>query len=228
MKKPKPINKDVQVIVFDQRGANPYLARWLERFKHVRFTSKVSPDQFNGLDFLAMKRNRQIKWFLSETKLPWLLMMDDDIVPLDGLADCPPTWPLVKSDKDVTSARFVAKAGNEAHGRRGDVSMAAVKISRVALKRIPPPWAHFEFGPDGTIQSRCECDYLAAKAREAGFFPAKAGAVGHIVTAVVIPAPKPSKDAMCRIKLLSQLHAESKKKPPPAIPKRLAIPGRKK
>lgn len=206
------MNKNIQVVVFDQRGPNPYLATWLERFKHVRLTSKASPDQFNGLDHLAVKRNQQIKWFLAETRLPWLLMLDDDIVPLDGLKDCPNTWPLIESDKDVASARFVAKAGNEAHGRRGDFAFACAKVSRNALKKMGTPWSHFDFNEDGDEVARCECDYFAAKAKDAGFFPVKVGAVGHIVTAALIPAAKQTKDAMCRIKLLSQLHREGQKK----------------
>lgn len=226
----KTTNKDVQVVVFDTRPLNGWLQQWLERFKHVWFTSKLDPETFGGKDFLVAKRNRAIKRFLSETKLPWLLMLDDDIIPLDGLADCPDTWPLVECDKDVASARFVSKKGNEAHGRKGNVAMAAVKISRTALKRIKPPWMHFTFNEDETQKVHCECDYFAAKARDAGFFPAKVGAVGHITTAVVIPAPKQTKDAMCRIKLLSQLHAEGQKKPPakpPAPGQRIIVPGKK-
>lgn len=221
------MNKDIQVVVLDNRAVNPYLLHWLERFKHVRLTSKVCPGEFNSLDMVACKRNRAIKWFLNETKLPWLLMLDDDIIPLDGLADSPDTWPLIESDKDVTSARFVAKRGNEAHGRPGDVAMAAAKMSRAALKRIKPPWTQFAFNEDGTDRVSCECDYFAAKAKEAGFFPVKAGAVGHIVQACVVPVPKPGKDAMCRIKLLSQLHPKGQKKPP-VPPQKIAIPGRMK
>lgn len=223
----KPMNKTVQVVVFDTRPINGWLQQWLNRFKHVWLTSKLAPSEYGGMDFLAVKRNRTIKRFLSETKPPWLLMLDDDIIPLDGLADCPNTWPLIESDKDVASARFVAKKGNEAHGRKGDVALAAVKISRNALKRMGAPWSHFDFDEDEAEMKRCECDYFAAKAKEAGFFPVKAGAVGHIVTAAVIPAPKPSKEAMCRIKLLSQLHREGQKRPP-VPPQKIAIPGRTK
>ena len=181
------MNKDVQVIVIDKRIPHPDLLLWLEQFKHVRFASKADAGTFDSLDLITCKRNSEIKWFLNETKLPWLLMLDDDIIPLDGLADCPDTWPLIESDKDVTSARFVAKAGNEAHGQKGSVAMAAVKISRIALKKMKPPWTHFIFNEDETQKVGCECDYFAAKARDAGFFPAKAGAVGHLGTCVLIP-----------------------------------------
>lgn len=210
------MNKDVQIIVFDTRPINPWLSRWLTRFKNVRMASTASPDAFGGRDFLAMKRNRAIWWFLKKTKLPWLLMVDDDIVPLDGLEDCPATWPLVESKADVTSAHFVNKAGREAHHTEGNLSLAAAKLSRRALLRIEPPWSHFEFTADGTKLLCCECDYFAAKARAAGYCPVKAGAVGHLATAVLIPGR--NKKEMSRLKLLSQLHDA---KPTPAGAKKL-------
>ena len=204
-------NKDVQVVVFDTRPLNSYLSKWLERFKHVQFTSKICPGSFNSLDLVPCKRNQAIKWFLEETKLKWLLMLDDDIIPLDDLANCPKTWPLIKSEKDVVSARFISKMGNEAHGRGGDVAMAAVKISRTLLKKIKPPYTHFAFNADETERMVCECDYFAAKCRDAGFYPTKAGAVGHIVQAAVVPSPLIEKDAMCKISLFGQLKYKAKK-----------------
>ena len=164
-----PASSDIQVVMFDTRPVNPWLARWLKRFKHVRLSSTTSPDAFNGLDFLTVKRNREIRWFLRQTKLPWLLMIDDDIVPLDDLADCPDTWPLIECAADVSSAHHISKRGIETHAKQGDLSMAVMKISRRALERIPPPWAHCDFNEDETAVARCECDYLAAKARAAGF-----------------------------------------------------------
>ena len=211
-------NKDIQAIIFDSRPMNPWLSRWLERFEHVRLTSTASPDEFGGRDFLASKRNRILKWFLDETRLPWVLLLDDDIVPLDGLEDCPGTWPLVESQADITSARFVNKGGHEAHRAEGDLAMAAVKISRRALERIAPPWSHFDFTEDGVNLTHCECDYLADRARAAGFCPVKAGAVGHLATAVLIPGR--NEKEMSRVKLLSQLHDRAPAPPKPAVPEK--------
>lgn len=202
-------NKDIQVIICDSRAMNPWLSRWMERFEYVRLTSMASPDEFGGKDFLAAKRNRALKWFLEKTELSWVLMLDDDIVPLDGLEDCPDTWPLVECQADITSARFVNKTGHEAHHKEGDLAMAAVKVSRRALERIRPPWSHFEFDEEGIEITQCECDHFAAKARAAGFCPVKAGAVGHLATAVLIPGR--NDEEMSRLKLLSQLHPEKKK-----------------
>lgn len=202
-------NKDIQVALFDSGPVNPWLSRWLERFEHVRLTSRGSPDDFGGKDFLAVKRNHTLKWFLEKTDLPWVLMMDGDIVPLDGLEDCPDTWPLIECQADIASARAIGKSGHEAHGKEGDLSMAAVKISRRALERMKPPWALFGYSEDGTSTTHCECDYFAAKARGAGYCPVKAGAVGHLATAVLIPGR--NEKEMSRLKLLSQLHPEKKK-----------------
>ena len=209
----KPIT-NIQVIIINNRAVNPFLLRWLDRFKHVRLTSASTPGTFDSLDLINCKRNRELKRYRDHTKLPWVLLLDDDIIPLDGLMDCPDTWPLIECKADVASARFVSKAGSEAHGENGEFAFAAAKISRRALERTGPPWSQFDFDEEGITRTRCECNHFAAKARDAGFYPAKAGAVGHIVAAAVIPAPKQSKDAMCRIKLLSQLRYKGAKKPP--------------
>ncbi|GAG23195.1 unnamed protein product, partial [marine sediment metagenome] len=93
-------------------------------------------------------------------------------------------------------------------GRPGDVAMAAMKVSRTALKKIKPPWTQFQFNEEGTERTCCECDYFAAKAKEAGFFPTKAGNVGHIVSACVIPISEIGASNKCRIMVLSQLRGK--------------------
>lgn len=241
MSKKKPVeNTDALVVVLDKRGMNPFLANWLTRFRHVHLVSDEAPDdrisdEFESLDLVPMMRCRLFKRFLTETKLPWLVMFDGDVIPLDDVADSPATWPLIRSRKDIASAHFVGRGGGESHGQPGGLAIAAMKISRTALLRIPAPWAAFVFNEDGTKRVMCECDFFAARAKEAGYFPVKAGHVAHVVRAAAVPLTDAQKaagppGAVCRIKLLAQLttkaeaEAQKNKAPPAGGPRRIVLP----
>lgn len=232
-------NTDALVVVLDKRGINPFLVNWLTRFRHVHLVSDEAPDdkisdEFDSLDLVPMMRCRLFKRFLTETRLPWLVMFDGDVIPLDDLAACPATSPLIRSTKDIASAHFVGRSGREAHGQPGGLAIAAMKISRTALQRIPAPWAAFVFNEDGTKRIMCECDFFAARAKEAGYYPVKAGHVAHVVRAAALPLTEAQKatsppGSVCRIKLLSQLTTKAeaeaqKKKPPAGGQRRIALP----
>jgi len=184
---------DIQFVLFAWRGENGLLGKWLSRFPHVRRMQRENG--YQTTDCLAAWRNQAVKWFLKETDRKWLVFLDDDIVPLketELLLDC---------EADIAGCHFFSKNGCEGHGVDGHISMAAAKFSRRALEKIAPPWFAFGFNEDGTELAQCECDYFTAKARVAGFHPVKAGLVGHIVSAVMIPG----EEGKAKLKFLSQL-----------------------
>ncbi|HUX03081.1 MAG TPA: hypothetical protein VMY35_19140 [Phycisphaerae bacterium] len=184
---------EMQVVVFEWRGANAILSKWLAGFPRVRRMRREAG--YQATDCLAAWRNQAVKWFLKETDKAWLLMLDDDIVPLKE------TGVLLACEADIAGCHFFSKNGCEGHGEDGHISMAASKLSRRALQTIAPPWFAFGFNADGTEMVQCECDYFTAKARAAGFHPVKAGLVGHIVPAVMIPG----EEGKAKLKFLSQL-----------------------
>ena len=189
----------IQIVVFEWRGANSILTKWLARFPHVRRMQREAG--YQATDCLASWRNQAVKWFLKETNREWLVFLDDDIVPLketELLLDC---------DADIAGCHFFSKNGSEGHGEDGHISMAAAKFSRRALNQITSPWFAFTFNEDGTELIGCECDYFTAKARAAGFYPVKTGSVGHIVPAVMIS----DGEGKAKLKFLSQLKKDFEK-----------------
>jgi len=168
---------DVQLAVLVGRGCNRFLRRWAERFDHRRF--------FHGSDLpdmLACRRNRIFRWFRDSCELPWLLMVDDDVVPVaetEALLACP---------ADVAAARCVARTGHVAHEHTA--SAACVKISRRAVAAVRPPWFRFTLSDDGAAQRMCECQYFWRKFHRAGLTPVVAGAVGHRFPVTVLPGPE--------------------------------------
>jgi hypothetical protein len=173
------MHPSIQLAILAGRGTvNPHLRRWAERFDHCRV--------FHGWDLpdhLACRRNRIFQWFRDECPqdVPWLLMMDDDSVPVaqtDDLLRCP---------AEIASARVWARTGGEAHAHTA--SVACLKISRRAIAAIPPPWFRFTFSADGTRVEMCECLYFWRKSHRAGLTPVQAGAVGHRFPVVVLPGP---------------------------------------
>jgi hypothetical protein len=168
---------DIQLAVLAGRGVNPHLRRWAERFQHVRvFRGSDLPD------LLACRRNRILLWFRDQCRLPWLLLLDDDVVPVEQ------TDELLACAADVATARCMARTGREAHAHTA--SAACIKISRRALSAVPPPWFRFTLSTDGMRQLMCECQYFWRKFHRAGLTPATAGAVGHRFPVVVLPGPE--------------------------------------
>lgn len=168
---------DIQLAILAGREVNPHLRRWAQRFPHTRvFQGSDLPD------LLACRRNRILQWFRDECDLPWLLMCDDDIVPVAQTAD------LLACGTDVAAARCAARGGRDAHGHTAGA--ACLKISRRALQAVPPPWFRFTLSQDGTRQLMCECQYFWRKFCRAGFTPVTAGAAGHRFPVVVLPGPE--------------------------------------
>ncbi len=160
---------DIQFAVLAGRGINPLLGRWLAGVRAWRaFPGASARRRIPGA------RNRICRWFIEECDLPWLAMLDDDMVVL-GRTD-----PLWRSPAMVASARAVARTGRRAHPHTG-LSAACLKVHRRALEAIAPPW--FAWPPGGG----CECAYFFARAVAAGLRPEVAGEVGHRFPVVVLP-----------------------------------------
>jgi len=169
---------DIQLAILAGRGVNPHLRRWACRFDHCRvFAGSDLPD------LLACRRNAIFKWFRDECpeELAWLLMMDDDIVPVAE------TENLLLCDADVVAARAWARTGREAHSHT--VSVSSLKVHRRAVRSVEPPWFRFTLSRDGTRREMCECQYFWRKFHRAGFTPVQAGAVGHRFPVTVLPGP---------------------------------------
>ena len=188
---------DIQVVVFDFRGIRRHLRLWLDSMAHVKYASDICPDDKGAMYLLAMRRNIAAEWFLKETDLPWLLMVNDNIIPLPAASE------LLDSKADVAGAHFFSRAGREGHTGKGVAATACMKISRRALERIPRPWFQHEYNADHTKRIQCECNWFCHQAIKAGFYPLKVGMVAHLIEVALIP-PK-TKDGECRMKFLHQI-----------------------
>ena len=162
---------EIQLAILVRLGSRPnrHLRRWARRFDHWRTwdgaeTPAGIPDARNAL----------VRWFLGECDLPWLLMMDQDTVPLAE------TEPLLRSEAPIAGPRIWGRTGQEAHPH--GLSAACLKVRRRVLEAIEPPW--FRYVPR---KGQCECQYFVNRARRAGFRPHKVGLVGHRFPVVVLP-----------------------------------------
>ena len=172
--------KTIQVVVFDGSREHPLLSSWLLGFPHVLRFRDVQPGK-RGSIYLQTCRNLAIAWFLREMTLPWLLLLDDDQVPVSE------TEKLVACEADVASSEYVSQKGEMLHPHSGGLCGGAMKVSRYALEKMGPPWFGVKFSEDGCRAIECECEWFARRALEAGFHPVKAGVCGHIVSYVAMP-----------------------------------------
>ena len=164
---------DACLVILAGRGCNEFLEEWSQRFA-VKWIMKIK-----FTDHVAAMRNTALKWFLHERTEPWLVMMDDDIVPL------PETEEFIAATGDVVGARNCSRGGNESH--RQSLDMAALKIHRRVVEKIAPPWCQFTYTDDGVDVRRCECLFFFRKVIDAGFRVDKAGKVGHRFPVTVVP-----------------------------------------
>jgi len=160
--------ENIQLAVLDGHVINEHLARWSQSFPN-RWRVDGSPDRKGIPD----AKNRIFRAFRDRSDLPWLLMMDDDCVPV------PETEALLAHLRTSAGPRIIAITGQEAHGHC--LSAACVKISREAIERIPEPWFRW---PD---RGGCSCSWFFNQAYQAGYRPAHTGIIGHRFPVVVLP-----------------------------------------
>jgi len=132
---------------------------------------------------IGVWRNVIVQWFLKETKLPWLVMLDDDMIPVVD------TQALLQSPADITGCHVIGRGGSHVHGHNdGHIGAGAMKISRHALETIRKPWFRIVDAQDGLSIAQCECGFFCEKARRFGFHPVKAGRIGHRVPVILLPS----------------------------------------
>lgn len=161
------------LVVLEGRKCNPFLEEWSEQFETRRMMRAFFPDH------VACMRNQAFKWFRDECTQPWLVMCDDDIVPVDGIEE------FLHTDGDIVGARALGRGGHESH--QASFTMAAVKVHRRVIEAMQPPWFAFSFSQDGLQLKQCECVYFWRKALDAGFSVVRAGRVGHRFPVTVVP-----------------------------------------
>jgi len=176
----KPESKDIQVIILTDKQENELLSSWIVRFPHVKRFHDLRTAR-PGPFYVQVCQNQSVKWFLEKTDLAWLLLVDDDMVPVQG------TDALIACEADVATATYAAQAGGFAHPAPGKLGTGILKVSRYALEKMGPPWFGVKLSPDGCTLAECVCDWFSRRAKEAGFFPVKAGICGHIVSYVTLP-----------------------------------------
>lgn len=188
---------NIRFVPVDFRGMNSNLRRFLAQMEHVTRASDICSDTFMGNDTLVLWRNRIADWFVKSCSQDFLCCFDDDAVPVED------TLKMLDSPADVVACQFFAKSGDVGHTTDGTFSMAAHKVSRNALLKMARPWYRFVYNPEHTKAQMCECLWFCQQAREAGFFPIKAGAIAHRMAVAVIPSS--DADQSCKMKFLHQL-----------------------
>jgi hypothetical protein len=170
---------DIEVFVLAGRGVNRVLKEWLSIvFRpgqvHLFDPAKEIPD-FVGEPIIATvtaARNEIARRFLETTDKPWLVTFDDDMYPL------PETLEMLASDDPIVSCRVWGPQGQENHSASGSVCFNAAKVARNVLTTMTPLLFEYE-NRGGHVE--CERLHFAAKAREQGSQPKKAGQIGHRV-----------------------------------------------
>jgi len=191
------LKDEIQVVVFDFRGVRRHLRSWLDTMPHVKRASDICPEDKGAMYLLAMRRNIVAKWFLEKSSLPWLLMINDNVIPLESVDE------LLACEADVAGAHFFSRRGGEGHDVDGSVATACVKISRRAFERIPPPYFRYEYNDDHTERLQCECGWFCKQAIAAGFYPVKAGVVAHMIEVALIPPTESG--GQCKMKFLQDI-----------------------
>ena len=160
------------------------LAGWL-------FSLSPPPEETFYLDAVVMQpvdscRNEIVHRFLSESKLEWLFMVDDDIVPWPTILDmrfkghliisgityiCKKGVPLVcgVTDRWRDKVRF----GGIKEGPRDPIEVigvgaGALMIHRSVLEKLRPPWFRFTYKYDGR-RAQGEDLYFSKKAKKGGY-----------------------------------------------------------
>lgn len=188
----------IQVVVFDGMPVNRHLLDWVRKFPHFKRATDIAPKPYP--DLMAAWRNRICDWFLKETELDHILLLDADMVPL---AETQPIW---DSDASILGCDYIGSHSERAHDGPGYVGCGCIRISREALELISRPWFKFVMNEDGLDAKQCECGFFCKKAMAAGIHPVKRGAIGHIMPAVVSP-----KGDKANIQLLSRWNQGDKK-----------------
>lgn len=165
---------DCRLAILASRPLPAILAEWAGQFARRRVWR--GPPSPAGI---AAARDAIVAWYLTAAE-PWLVMLDDDMIPLAETAE------LIASEEPIASAACLARSGRPAHPHRG-FSAAACKLHRAALERIGPPW----FAKAGAADGACECNRFWGRAVRAGYAPRQVGAIGHLVAAVLIPGEAP-------------------------------------
>jgi hypothetical protein len=169
-----PADKRWPEIQFAVLRGRPAVNRHLRRFGQSVAHYREFPGSANWQGIFAV-RNAIFRWFLAECALPWLVMLDDDIVVTAE------SEPFLASTADVTGPRVVgATDGIEVHPHT--LSAAAVKLSRPAVAALGACW-------QPPADGNCGCPILFNACIQASIRPVKAGAVGHRVPVTILPGP---------------------------------------
>ena len=149
--------------------ANPWLVAFGATCEHYT--------EFQGPSTLAATygtKRDMFRWFLAETDLPWLILVDDD-----GVLT-PASRPLLESTADVTTPHVISTAGIEGHPT--SFVPTACKFSRRAVEALIDAWIAPKKGD-------CGCNGFHGACIRAGFAPVKAGDIGHIFPVIAWPGP---------------------------------------
>ena len=141
---------------------NLVLDRFITRFRHFH-RQAPAPTRVQ----ICEARNEIVDLFM-DSRLDYLLMMDDDMLPDERVL------PLLDSSADVAGAA-VLRAGGEnglQHGHYGGFACPCVRLSRRACASLPKPiFLH----PPNT----CECRRLWNMATRTGMPPQIIGVIQH-------------------------------------------------
>ena len=125
---------------------------------------------------VGMGRNSSVVEFLRAGNEPFLLQLDDDIVPL------PETEPIIGTDEPLAYCTFPPR--KSLPGIVQEIQPGCMRISREILEAMTPPWFEPVLDETGSIQRFNEAHKLIVKAREMGFEPVRVGWAGHLAEVV--------------------------------------------
>ena len=160
------------------------LAGWL-------FSLSPPPDETFFLDAVVMQpvdacRNRIVHHFLKDSKLEWLFMVDDDIVPWPNILDMRFKGKLIISGLTYIAKHGVplvcgiterwkdkVRFGGVQEGPRDPIEVegvgaGALMIHRSVLEKMKPPWFRFTYKWNGE-REQGEDLYFSQKAKKARY-----------------------------------------------------------
>jgi len=125
---------------------------------------------------VSQGRNTSVVEFFRSGKEPFLLQLDDDIVPLLK------TEPIIGTDEPLAYCAYPPRKSIQ--GILNKMMTGCMRIRRDILEGMQPPWFEPLLNKTGNSQVENEGWKVIKQAKQMGFEPVRVGWAGHLVEVV--------------------------------------------